>query len=57
MGEDLRAERREKIRKETVTGIDNKQPNDANITLFIKGLAGIATNYPMPYCGFTGFTG
>ena len=57
MGEDLRAETREKIRKETITAIDNKQPNDTNITLLIKEIAGIAANYPTPYCGFTGFTG
>ena len=50
MGEDLCAETREKIRKETVTGFDNKQPNDADITLLIKELAGIA-DYPTPLGG------
>jgi hypothetical protein len=35
MGENLSAETREKIRKETVTGIENRQPNDTDITLLI----------------------
>jgi hypothetical protein len=51
MGEDLRAETREKIRKETVAAIDNRQPNDTDITRLIKELATIAANYPTPLGG------
>ena len=51
MGEDLRAETREKIRKEAVTAIDNRQPNDTDITRLIKELAMIAANYPTPLGG------